>query len=63
MLFRSTEITVYTDFEGNFELMVAPGSYTVTTSLISYSPVKSSVEAKPSTEQLTLKLENLTVKR
>ncbi len=60
---EETGTTIYTDFEGNFELMIAPGSYTLTTSMISYAAIKSPVEVKPAADIVTLKLENLSVKR
>ena len=60
---EETETSVYTDFEGNFELVITPGSYNVTTTMISYKTAKNSFEAKPSGDQVKIRLENLAGKR
>lgn len=60
---EETETSVYTDFEGNFEFVVAPGSYNISTTMISYKTANSSFEARPSGDQMKIALENLAGKR
>ena len=59
---EETEASVYTDFEGNFELLVTPGSYKISTTMISYKTASNSFEAKSSGDQLKISLENLAAK-
>lgn len=53
-------LTSYSDLEGNFEIQgLMPGKYNLTTSLISYEPVKLDVEANSSSDKLKVSLETL----
>jgi hypothetical protein len=54
---------VYSDFEGNFEITVAPGEYTLTTKLISYEPAELKLEAGSSEKRLTIPMETVTKRK
>lgn len=50
--------TVYTDFDGNFEISnVVPGTYKINTSLISYNESTVEITCKEDTEDVTIKLD------
>ncbi len=53
-------LTSYTDLDGNFEIQgLIPGKYDITTSLISYEPLKMNVEVTNSLSKLKVSLETL----
>ena len=58
-----TGTSVYSDFEGNFELTVIAGSYTVSTSMISYESAKVELNAASSEKNITVSLNNVSKKR
>ncbi|MBM3420535.1 MAG: carboxypeptidase-like regulatory domain-containing protein [Bacteroidetes bacterium] len=56
-------VTVYSDFDGNFNISVMPGSYTVTTTMISYESTSMKVAAESKSEDLKVSLNSLAEKR
>jgi hypothetical protein len=60
---NETGTVVYSDFEGNFEVSVLPGDYTLTTTLISYETAKINMTASSSQKNLTVSLDNLSKKK
>lgn len=58
-----TETTVYTDFDGKFTISVVPGSYTISTKLISYETALMKVTAESREETIKVSLENVAKKR
>jgi hypothetical protein len=60
---NETGTTVYTDFEGNFELSVAPGKYKLSTSFISYETTAIELDANGSKDQVDLSLNSLSARK
>jgi len=60
---NETGAIVYSDFEGNFEVSVLPGEYTLTTTLISYETAKLNMSTSDSQKNLTVSLDNLSKKK
>ena len=51
--------TVYTDFDGNFEISnVVPGTYKISSSLISYNETTVEINCKENADDVTIKLDN-----
>lgn len=57
-----TGTAVYSDFEGNFEVSVLPGTYTVTSAMISYETAKTSIKTEGSQNKITVSLSNVSKK-
>lgn len=57
-----TGTSVYSDFEGNFEISVLPGNYTVTTAMISYETAKTNIKTEGPQNKITVSLSNVTKK-
>jgi hypothetical protein len=58
-----TGTSVYSDFDGNFELTVIPGTYTISTNMISYETAKVELNAAGSKKTFTISLNNVSKKR
>jgi hypothetical protein len=55
--------SVYSDFEGNFEIMVTPGDYVLSTALISYEPAELKVKTSEPKNNLTISMETVTKRK
>lgn len=55
-----SDTSVYSDFEGNFEIKVTPGDYVVSTALISYEPSELKVKTDEPVNKLTIAMETVT---
>lgn len=55
--------SVYSDFEGNFEIMVTPGDYVLSTALISYEPAELKVKTSAPENKLTISMETVTKRK
>jgi len=54
---------IYSDFEGNFEIMVTPGDHVVSTALISYEPSALKVNTTETVDKLTITMETVTKRK
>jgi hypothetical protein len=55
--------SVYSDFEGNFEVMVTPGDYVLSSSLISYEPAELKVKTNQPENNLEISMETVSKKK
>jgi len=60
---NETDTVVYSDFEGNFELLVLPGDYSLSATFISYETAKINMTANGSQNKMSISLDNVSKKK